>query len=257
MKKTLLLLALGSILIFGFITLYIGCGQTIPVTTTTAVSTSTTTSTIATTSTTTTTTTSTSTSTTTTSTTTTTERPFESLGYPFSTPADVIGLSSFGIPNWSGSDPHNGIDLVIDHTTLVNSEIISPTDGSIRSITVSENPFATPPTWLITVAITVNSTWQIDLVLEPDTSIEATATAQQNAIVVSEGAEVSTGDKIADLLVGEDDYVHLHYIAYQDDTAVCAYKFSTDAAKALFLDVVANGTNNNIPDGNISYGDPD
>lgn len=184
------------------------------------------------------------------------EREFIPFSFPFSTPADVVGLASFGIPNWSGTEPHNGIDLIIDGN-LTSAEVVAPSAGTISTIESRLNTYATPPTWMATIGITINSNWVLSMVLEADSSFEAMGIAQQNAIAVTVGQDVSRGDKLADLLVGEQGYHHLHYMALLNGTAVCAYKYSNQEAKSLFLDIVQNGTRNNIPDGNISYGDPD
>ena len=41
------------------------------------------------------------------------EFEFTSLDFPFENPEDIQRLHSFGIPNWSGTEPHNGIDLIL------------------------------------------------------------------------------------------------------------------------------------------------
>ena len=41
------------------------------------------------------------------------EYEFTSLEFPFENPSDIKRLHSFGIPNWSGTQPHNGIDLIM------------------------------------------------------------------------------------------------------------------------------------------------
>ena len=42
------------------------------------------------------------------------ELPFAPLDFPFAEPEDIRRMAAFGIPDWSGSEPHNGIDLVVD-----------------------------------------------------------------------------------------------------------------------------------------------
>ncbi len=158
----------------------------------------------------------------------------EPLGFPFSTPSHVVRLAAFGIPNWSDTEPHNGTDLVVDEN-LQSTKIISPTNGTIRSIDVSENPFSNPPNQLLlAVEISVNSEWTVVLVLEPSTVDEQLKTNQIEAVQVEVGQSVVTGDEIADLLIGDLGYPHLHYMLERDGELVCAYKHSSESTKALF-----------------------
>ena len=182
--------------------------------------------------------------------------PFEPLAFPFTTPSDIDGISAFGIPGWSGTEPHNGTDLVIDEG-LERTEIVSPTNGTIRAIGVSENPFSVPVgQLLLQVEIQVNDTWTVNLVFEPATVDPALKAAQQAAIAVSEGQEVRTGERIGDLLVGTLGYPHLHYMVLMNDTPVCAYAHSSMDARTVFESIRDTATGNNLPDGNICFGSP-
>lgn len=183
------------------------------------------------------------------------EFDFELLGFPFAAPSDIERMAAFGIPNWSGTQPHNGIDLII-YESLSSSRIISPTNGTIDSIEISENPFSSPANQLLlTIHIYINSEWTVALVIEPGTSDEALKTAQRNAVLVEEGDTVFRGQPITDLLVGEHGYPHLHYMILQNNTAVCGYKYSSVIAQQVFEDIALTRVNNNLPDGNICYGE--
>ena len=72
---------------------------------------------------------------------------------------------------------------------------------------------------------------------------------------MTEGQEVGVGTPVADLLVGTLGYPHLHYMLMRGGDFVCAYGYSSPAAQAAF-EAIAAGPTNNLPDGNISYGEP-
>lgn len=179
---------------------------------------------------------------------------FRPLEFPIENSQDIVRIAAFGIPNWSGSEPHNGIDLVV-HEGIERTRINSPTAGIITRISASENPFSNPTgQLLITIAMRVNNEWTVNLVLEPSTIDPAIRTAQLSAIMVSEGQEVAVGTPIADLLVGTLGYPHLHYMVLLNGEPVCAYDHSSDTATAVF-DGLAQLPNSNITDGSICYGE--
>jgi murein DD-endopeptidase MepM/ murein hydrolase activator NlpD len=180
---------------------------------------------------------------------------FQPLEFPFADPGVVARLAAYGIPEWSGSEPHNGIDLVVDDS-LASARVVSPTAGVVTRISVSENPYSDPPAQLlVTVEIRVNSEWTVSLVLEPSTADPALRAAQLAAIRVSEGQTVSAGTPIADLLVGTLGYPHLHYMAAQNRETTCAYAYSSDAARDVFAGLAAL-PGSSLPDGNVCYGEP-
>lgn len=162
---------------------------------------------------------------------------FESmpLEFPFAVPSDIERLAAFGIPNWSGSEPHNGIDLIINQDS---SSIISPVKGTIMSITVAENPFSDPVgELLIHVLIFVNYNRMVGLTFEPSTTDPSIRAAQISAIIVQIGEVVDVGQHIGNLLAGDLGYPHLHYSLWSNPfngEAYCPYQFSSDSAKAIF-----------------------
>ena len=183
------------------------------------------------------------------------EYVFEWLDFPFANPGNIERMAAFGIPNWSGTEPHNGIDLII-YESIYGTRIISPTNGTIDSIDISENPYSHPANQLLlTIHIYINSEWTVALVIEPGTSDETIKTAQRNAVLVEEGDTVNRGQSITELLVGEHGYPHLHYMILHNDEPVCAYPFSSASARSIFDDIAQTRSNNNLPDGNICYGE--
>ncbi len=156
---------------------------------------------------------------------------------------------------WSGTEPHNGIDLVVKQS-LVKTQIVSPVNGKITAIKVAENPYSTPINQLLmTVEISINLKWSVSLVLEPSTINTDLKNAQREAIKVKVGQDVSTGDVITDLLIGDLGYPHLHLMLTESGKEVCPYSNSTEAAKRIFETIVSTRLNNNMPDGNICYGE--
>jgi len=178
------------------------------------------------------------------------------LEFPFSNPENVVRMAAWGVPNWSGTEPHNGIDLEVSES-LPSAKIISPTAGVVTSVTTSENPFSNPPGQLsLEIAIRVNDEWNVNLCLEPGTTDPALKSAQLAAVRVSPGQDVSVGTHVADLLVGTLGYPHLHYMVMRGDQNVCPYKYSSGVAKSIFDEIAATRPNNYLPDGNICYGQP-
>jgi len=182
------------------------------------------------------------------------EYDFELMEFPFANPAEIRRMAAFGIPNWSGTEPHNGIDLIINES-VYSARILSPTNGTIDSIEMSENPFSHPANQLIlTITIYINSEWKVALVIEPGTTDEWVKTSQRNAVLVQEGDTVYKSQYITDLLVGEQGYPHLHYMILRDDVPVCAYLYSSTIARQMFENIRLTRSDNNLPDGNICYG---
>jgi hypothetical protein len=156
------------------------------------------------------------------------------LGFPFANPGDIGKLAAFGIPNWSGTLPHNGIDLILK-PEVTSSAIISPTAGRITAIEASSNPFSYPVgQLLLQVEISVNCAWTVSLVFEPSTVDENLKTAQRNAIKVNVGDSVEPGSPIGDLLAGGLGYPHLHYMVLHQGQPVCAYQYSSAGANVIF-----------------------
>jgi murein DD-endopeptidase MepM/ murein hydrolase activator NlpD len=182
------------------------------------------------------------------------EYEFQPLAFPFLNPNDIVRMAAFGIPNWSGTEPHGGIDLIISES-LSSARIISPSNGTVSHIGMSENPYSHPVGQLLLhIDIYINSDWLVSLVIEPGTTNETIKSAQRAAVLVSEDQAVAVGTPIVDLLVGEHGYPHLHYSVYYNDEVVCAYTYSSTSARLMFENIAVTRTGNNLPDGNICYG---
>lgn len=167
------------------------------------------------------------------------EFDFEPLAFPIAVPGDIERIAAFGTPNWSGTEPHNGTDLVVFRDRS-QTRILSPTRGTVRSVSVSENPFSTPSNqMMLSVEIVVNDSWTVTLVFEPGTAAAETKNAQIGALKVQAGREVSPGEEIGELLVGELGYPHLHYMVQLNGGPVCAYFHSSESARALFDEIAA------------------
>ncbi len=167
---------------------------------------------------------------------------FNSLEFPFSTPSNIERLAAFGTPNWSGSQPHNGIDLVV-YNSLSSSKIISPIRGMVQSMKASENPYSNPVNqFMLSIEIFVNFEWTVVLVFEPGTADGTTKTAQMSAIKVAVGQTVDVGQEIGSLIVGELGYPHLHYMPMRNGQAVCAYTYSSDGAKQIFNEIASRSS---------------
>ncbi|MEI7640842.1 MAG: hypothetical protein WCJ46_04975 [bacterium] len=165
------------------------------------------------------------------------------LDFPIAVPGLVQRLAAFGTPNWSGSEAHNGVDLVLN-TTVASAKIIAPCKGTITKIEMKSNSFSHPPgQLLLTVEIMVSMDWQVSLNLEPGTTDEALKTSQRDAIKVKVGQKVDTGTEIGTLLRGEQGYTHLHYMAIHMGKQICVYNVSSNEARAIFEAIgTASGT---------------
>jgi hypothetical protein len=181
------------------------------------------------------------------------ERTFQPLEFPFADPGVIVRMVAWGIPNWSGSAPHNGIDFQVDGRRA-STTITSPAAGEVRSVSSSENSFSQPPgQLLLTIAIRVNQEWTVNLVIEPSTTDPALKNAQLAAVRVRAGQNVSVGSPVADLLVGTLGYPHLHYMVERGNVDVCAYAHSSEAAKRT-IEAIARYPNSTVPGGQVCVG---
>jgi hypothetical protein len=181
------------------------------------------------------------------------ERSFQPLEFPVANPGAIVRMAAWGIPNWSGSEPHNGMDFQVAGQ-LASVTITSPTAGVVRAVTSSENPYSHPPGQLmVNVAIRVNDEWTVDLNLEPSTADPAMKAAQLAAVRVHEGETVAVGTPLAELLVGTLGYPHLHYMVERGRGNVCAYAHSSEAAKRT-IEAIARLPNSTVPGGQICVG---
>jgi hypothetical protein len=178
---------------------------------------------------------------------------FLPLEFPFQDWRQVTRMAAFGAPNWSGSEPHNGIDLIVATPAV----IVSPTAGTISEIVTKENPYSHPVGQLILgIDIYINRKRKVSLGFEPGTTSAVLKSQQIAAILVKKGDRVQVGTVIGTLLVGEQGYTHIHY-SLQDGAGhdpVCPYVYSSTAARTIFETLKNTLTNNFLPDGRICYG---
>ncbi len=179
---------------------------------------------------------------------------FLPLEFPFQNWRQVTRMAAFGIPNWSGSEPHNGIDLIVTTPAV----IISPTAGTIAAIKAKENSYSHPPGQLIlSIDIYINRQRTVSLCFEPGTTSAILKSQQIAAIQVKKGDRVQVGTVIGTLLVGEQGYTHIHYML-QDGAGhspICPYIYSSPAAKTIFETLKNTLPDNYLPDGRICYGE--
>jgi hypothetical protein len=178
---------------------------------------------------------------------------FLPLEFPFQDWHQVTRMAAFGVPNWSGSEPHSGIDLIVSAPAV----IVSPTAGTVSAIDTKGNPYSHPAGQLILgIDIYINSQRTVSFAFEPGTTIAGLKSQQIAAILVKKGDRVEIGTVIGTLLVGEQGYSHIHY-ALQDGAGhdpICAYAYSSAAARTIFETLKNTLSNNHLPDGRICYG---
>jgi len=178
---------------------------------------------------------------------------FQPLEFPFAEPTAITRMAAWGIPNWSGAEPHNGIDFQINGQ-LTSTLIVSPAGGEVIAVSSSENPFSNPPGQLmVRVDIRATEEWVVYIVLEPSTVDPTTKATQLAAVRVRPGQRVSVGTPVADLLVGTLGYPHLHFMIQRNNQDVCAYAQSSEAAKRT-IESIARYSTSNVPGGQICVG---
>ena len=162
-----------------------------------------------------------------------------SLEFPVQVPSNIKSLGAFGTPNWSGTQPHNGIDLVMKPGTG-QEMIIAPAPGTVTNINSHSNSFSHPPGQLIlTVDVMVDMDWTYSLNYEPGTNNDALKSSQASHILVKVGQKLRTGDHVGFLLEGELGYMHMHFGLRHRNVDMCAYLESSAASKAIF-DAIGN-----------------
>ncbi|MFW9890329.1 MAG: M23 family metallopeptidase [Candidatus Thorarchaeota archaeon] len=150
------------------------------------------------------------------------------LEFPISEPDRVERLSAYHTPDWGEPGVfHNGIDLVISDDVA----IVSPVRGTVVGMSDTINTYA--GNTLFDVSISVNWGWEVELVLEPGFLDSANNSLQSSMIDATVGQRVEPGDSLGTLLFS-DNYPHLHYMLLSFGSDVCAYNYSTTAAKSTF-----------------------
>ena len=164
-----------------------------------------------------------------------------SFDFPFENPDDIVHLSAYHTPNWGEPGVfHNGIDLVIEHSSIV----ISPCYGIVSRIWYNVNPYVEGEVAMIHVQITVNYGWKVKLVFEPWANTSLIREEQLAAIIVKIGTKVQPGAVIGTLLFNHH-YPHLHYMVLRNEHDVCPYHHSSLMAQSIFEEI-ATRTNSII-----------
>ncbi|MFW9921910.1 MAG: hypothetical protein ACFFDW_01330 [Candidatus Thorarchaeota archaeon] len=160
--------------------------------------------------------------------------------FPFENPDDIVKIAAYHTPDWG--EPgifHNGIDLQIDHPSI----LISPCNGVIEKIWYNINPYSGSNVAMIHVLIRINYLWTVKLVLEPWANTTEIRELQISS-VVPVGAKLETGDIVGTLLFNYE-YPHLHYMIMYQGKDVCPYHYSSPAAQAIFEEIALR-TNSTI-----------
>ena len=158
------------------------------------------------------------------------------LRFPIFETYRVERFSAYQTPDWREPGVfHNEIDLVISE----NVDIVSPVKGIVVSVSEHVNPYA--GNVLFEIGIAVNWGWEVRLVLEPG-FLDATNNSAQSDLIDAEFGEwVNTGDFLA-MLLFSGNYPHLHYMLVSFGSDVCAYNYSSLAARSTFESIALNSS---------------
>lgn len=150
---------------------------------------------------------------------------------------NITDFNGFNVSDWGEPGVnHNGIDLAVDPNNWTG--ILAVADGKVRKIEESENPYSNPPGMMMfSVYVTIARGWEVKYVIEPFAVTEQEKQLQRDNIYVVQGQELTKGHRIARLLCTDSDYVHLHFMLVFKGKEVCAYLYSSPAAKAIYEDI--------------------
>jgi len=161
------------------------------------------------------------------------------LEFPISETDRIVRLSAYHTPDWGEPGVfHSGIDLVISD----NVTIVSPATGTVVGLSEHLNPYA--GNMLFEISIAVNWAWVVQLVIEPGFLDETNNSLQSTMIEAEFGQRVESGVALATLLFSEN-YPHLHYMVGYFGSDVCAYNYSSSAARSTF-ETIATTSNSTI-----------
>jgi len=161
------------------------------------------------------------------------------LEFPISETNRVVRLAAYHTPDWGEPGVfHSGIDLVISD----NVTIVSPATGTVVGFSEHVNPYA--GNMLFEISIAVNWAWVVQLVIEPGFLDTTNNSLQSTMIDAQFGQRVEPGDVLATLLFSEN-YPHLHYMVGYLGSDVCAYNYSSSAARSTF-ETIATTSNSTI-----------
>jgi len=153
------------------------------------------------------------------------------LEFPILETVNIERIAAYRTPDWGEPSVfHNGIDLVISD----NVTILSPANGTAIGVSENVNPYA--GNVLFDITIRINFAWEVHLILEPGFQDEYNNSLQSNNILVSVNDVLKVGDIVATLFYSES-YPHLHYMLMHLGSDVCAYNYSSQAARDTFDEI--------------------
>jgi hypothetical protein len=133
-------------------------------------------------------------------------------------PTVLTEIHCFGLHPWSDTgEIHGGIDLKPPYMDLFGTsdvrkvEVVAPAAGVVDWI-VTGTTGAGAESWV--VIIKMNAYWYAVLVFEPQSLDSEILLEQEESIDVIEGQQVTRGQRIGDLVVGNvmvDRYPHIHF----------------------------------------------
>jgi hypothetical protein len=152
---------------------------------------------------------------------------------------NITDFNGFNIANWSGpGQNHNGMDLVTTGHNWTGMVACAP--GTVVSMTENPNPYSHPAgATMFSIQIRVACGWIVDYNMEPVAYIESQRALQRQGIYVKVGDQVQTGTLIARLLCTNMTYNHVHLMLLHDGNNLCAYAYSSTAAKTIYEQIAA------------------
>jgi len=127
---------------------------------------------------------------------------------------------------------HKGIDFMPDGNLKPFQSVCS---GKVDTIILGQNDFTS--NWQVNVRIICNSTYSVDYIFEPITTVRADGETQLSNILVSEGQTVSPGDIIGFLYtVGEG--THVHFQLNENRVSICPESYFIEEVRAPILDLI-------------------
>ena len=152
---------------------------------------------------------------------------------------NITGFNGFNISNWGEPGVyHNGIDLVVSPNNWTG--ILAVANGTIIEIKSKTNPYSNPPNAVMyTLKLEIACGWTAYYVIESYPTTEQEIRLVEDHIFVNVGDTVQTGDLIAQILVTEHDYIHLHFSLFYNFDVVCPYLYSSTEAQAIYDSLAA------------------
>jgi probable HAF family extracellular repeat protein len=162
--------------------------------------------------------------------------------YPEGDPACILPIKTDDLALVTGGQQYTGTDHIgIDFRLETDGvEIIAPCGGVVTEINKSPNPKNTYA--MFSVTIRYNADWNMLIVFEPDTPVQADVDRQESEIDVNLGDIVAQGDVLGRLVVSDpgvpDWYPHTHWTIFRNDVEtehVCPADYLTTEAETALM----------------------